>query len=145
MEMNAMEMGWERGNFRKGRWGGTAGLFLLAMIALGGCVPATPPPDGGMDRAQNQPREMRAAVSLTPDQWRIARKYAGVAGEFYGYEYIPARVERYSDEEGVITVDLAFEFPGEEFRRVRVTSLPAGDGETRTARVEPLREEKPAP
>lgn len=138
--MNAMKMGWKKGRSRKGRGGGKAGLLLLAMITLAGCVPATPAPEEGMSGAPNPAREMRAAMSLTPDQWQIARKYAGVASEFYGYEYIPARVERYSDEEGVIAVDLAFDFPGEEFRRVRVTSRPSGDGETRTARVEPIRE-----
>jgi hypothetical protein len=146
MEMNGMKTDREKGNAGNGRLAGAGGLLLLAILALAGCVPATPSPDAGGKGTENrQAREMRASLSLTPDQWRIARKYAGVASEFYGYEYIPARVERYSDAEGVITVDLAFDFPGDEFRRVRVTSRPAADGSTRTARVEPLPEENRDP
>lgn len=117
--------------------------LIVALVA--GCVPGQNRPDSGMDGQRNASLEMRSQLSLDPEQWRIARKYAAVAGEFYGYEYIPARVERFSEADGVTEVDIAFRMPDGETRRVRVTGRPVGDGDTRSVRVAPLGKDDPAP
>ncbi|MFP4033817.1 MAG: hypothetical protein ACLFRG_19295 [Desulfococcaceae bacterium] len=114
------------------------------MAAVAGCVPAQNRSDPGTDGQPKASREMRSQLSLDPEQWRIARKYAAVAGEFYGYEYIPARVERFSEADGVTEVDIAFRMPDGETHRVRVTGRPFGDGSTRSVQVEPLPGDDPA-
>jgi hypothetical protein len=123
---------------------GAMGLFL-AMAA--GCVSPTGPAVSDMKARAKAESEVRSQMSLAPNEWRIARKYAGIARDFYGYEYIPARVERYSDSGDAIEVDLAFRMPDGGVRRVRVTGTVAdgGEEERRTARVEPLRSEPDGP
>lgn len=124
------------------------GLAVLLFPMISGCVPPVERPDPGTGESGGRNGEVRSRLTLTPDQWRIARKYAAVAREFYGFAYVPARVERYSDTGKIIAVDMAFRMADGTVRRVRVTGTLSetreGD-DRRTARVEPLPDEPGTP
>ena len=117
---------------------GATGFFLFLAA---GCVSPGGPDGLNAKAGAATETEVRSQMSLTPDEWRMARKYAGVARDFYGYDYIPARVERYSDSGDAIVVDLAFRMPDGRIRRVRVTGTRTGKDKTEerwAATVRPL-------
>lgn len=119
------------------------GLLWGFLLFAAGCVPPAGPGGLGIDAVADRVAEVRSGMSLTPEQWRTVRKYVGVARDFYGYEYVPATVDRYSDDGESIVVESTFGMADGSVRRVRVTGvLSGGEGgeERRVARVEPLSE-----